>query len=255
MKNIVYIALALLMSFSLYSCGRTGSGNTVLMSYNVRNGVGMDGQRQYSRTAAVITGCRPSVVALQELDRGTTRAAGADVAGELADRTGMKSVFAKAIDFDGGEYGVGILSVEEPLRTKSVPLPGREEERVLLMAEFGDFFFCCTHLSLTEEDRLASVDIIDAALREFSEGSGKPVYLAGDWNDTPDSKTLSRFRERFTILSDIDACTFPTDKPTITIDYIALWKGNRPGTGCKPSYALTPVDSIASDHRPVVVGL
>lgn len=259
MKNILTVSLALLLSFSLYAGDRTApcrpKKSTVLMSYNVKNGEGMDGQRLYSRTAAVITLCRPDVVALQELDRGTKRVAGADVAEELARITGMKSVFARAIDFGGGEYGVGILSAQAPLRTKSVPLPGREENRVLLMAEFGKYIFCCTHLSLTKEDRLASVAIIDAALREFSEGCRKPVYIAGDWNDTPDSETLSRFRERFSILSDTDAYTFPADKPARTIDYIAIWKGNRFGVRRKPSCAFTPADSLASDHRPVVVGL
>ncbi len=51
------------MSFGLYSCGGVApgrSGSTALMSYNVRNGEGLDRLRQYSRTAAVITGCKLS---------------------------------------------------------------------------------------------------------------------------------------------------------------------------------------------------
>ena len=39
-------------------------------------------------------------------------------------------------------------------------LPGREEARALIMAEFEDYIYCCTHLSLTEEDRMTSLEMI-----------------------------------------------------------------------------------------------
>lgn len=250
MKNPAIFFSILIMACGLHSCRCEGP---VLMSYNVKNCEGADGLRLYSRIGGVISGCKPDAVAIQELDRCTRRVGGDDVISELAALTGMKASYAKAIDFGGGEYGVGILSLEEPLRTGSVPLPGREERRVLLMAEFKDYIFCCTHLSLTKEDRLASVSIIDSALREFSKGCRKSVYIAGDWNDTPDSEVLSLLKERFTILSDTATFTFPAVRPTRTIDYIAVWNGA--GTGMRPklSAASVPADSLASDHRPVVV--
>ena len=82
--------------------------------------------------------------------------------------------------------GIGILSKEKPLDIQTFPLPGREEERMLMVAEFKDYFFACTHLSLTEEDRLASLDIIKQSVST----SQKPFFLAGDLNDTPDSKFI-----------------------------------------------------------------
>lgn len=237
------------------SCANQSESPKVFMSYNVRNGIGMDDQRLYSRPADVIKEYAPDIVALQELDRGTNRAGGADVISEIARLTDMTATYAKAIDFNGGEYGVGLLSKTEPVRTGSVSLPGREERRVLLMAEFEEYIFCSTHLSLTEEDRLASIDIIEDALREFSKGLDKPVYIAGDWNDTPDSETLSRIREHFVILSDTESFTFPADEPRTTIDYIAVWKENGLGPDVKTSKALTAPDCVSSDHRPVVIVL
>lgn len=224
----------------------------VFMSYNVRNGLGMDNRCLYYRPAAIIADQHPDVVAIQELDRKTGRSNGADVIGELAWRTGLKGTFARAIDHNGGEYGVGMLSVKEPLRTGIVPLPGREEKRVLLMAEFEDYIFCCTHLSLTAEDRMASIDIIVSSISGFSANCAKPVYIAGDWNDTPDSEVLAKIQENFTILTDTSALTFPADKPERCIDYIALWKGNGLGDA-KPAYIRVPAAALASDHRPVVV--
>ena len=247
-KLSVFILAALAVS-----CASHSLDSKVFMSYNVRNGLGMDNQRVYSRSADIIKEYCPDVVALQELDRGTNRVDSADVISEIASLAEMIPTYAKAIDFDGGQYGVGLLSKTEPLRTEIVPLPGREERRVLLMAEFDGYIFCSTHLSLTEEDRLASVEIIDNALRAFTKECDKPVFIAGDWNDTPDSETLSRIRERFVILSDTESFTFPSDTPRVTIDYIALWKETGIGLDVKPSKALTPPDSVSSDHRPVVI--
>lgn len=229
---------------------RRGNGaNLRLMSYNVRNCKGMDGNVNYRRVAAVISDCCPDVVAVQELDSCATRHDGKYVLGELARCTGLKATYAPAIDFQGGKYGVGILSREEPISVRTVPLPGREEERVLLVAEFEKFCFCCTHLSLTEKDRIASVDII----RRETAGADKPVFIAGDWNDTPDSEFLRLMGENFTLLGDVSAPTFPSDNPDRTIDFIAVSNGD--AARCKVVDSYVPHSTLASDHRPVVCGI
>lgn len=71
--------------------------------------------------------------------------------------TGMHPFFAPAIDYDGGKYGIGMLSREKPLDVRVVPLPGREEARTLFVADFPDYTFVGTHLSLTGDDRMASL--------------------------------------------------------------------------------------------------
>lgn len=229
-----------------------------LMSYNVRNCKGMDLERRYDRVAAVISDCHPDVVAVQELDSLTARSDKKDVLNYLAYYTGMHPTYAPAIDFDGGKYGIGMLSMETPLRIARVALPGREERRTLLMAEFSNYIYCCTHLSLTQEDRIASVEIINSALTEFSKGaaSEKPVYIAGDWNDGPDSEFMSKMTQHFELLTDTTVQTFPSDVPDSTIDYIARWKGNDMKIGSGRSLeTFVPCASMASDHRPVVVVL
>ena len=96
-----------------------------LMTYNIRHGAGMDGKIDYDRTAAVIRGVNPDVVALQEVDSATQRCYGKYVGQELATRTHMIPTFGAAINFQGGKYGVGILSREQPLAVRRIPLPGR----------------------------------------------------------------------------------------------------------------------------------
>ena len=163
--------------------------------------------------------------------------------GELASRTGYHPVFGAAIDYDGGKYGVGILTRETPLSTKCIPLPG-DEPRVLLVVELQDYVMACTHLDLEEEPRLASVPFIVEEAQRWQ----KPFLLAGDWNDTPDSELLQEITKYFTILSSNEV-SYPADEPQECLDYVATFKGKSVEV-----LESTVIDEPeASDHRPVVV--
>ena len=161
----------------------------------------------------------------------------------------LHAEYFPAIKFDGGKYGIGILSKEKPLAVQGYPLPGREEERALLVAEFRDYMFACTHLSLTEEDRMASLEIIG----KKAAASEKPFYLAGDLNDTPGSRFMEGLQRDFRILNDVKAQTFPAPLPDRTLDYIAVWKGTAPKLDVVSSEVVD--EPLASDHRPVTVVL
>ena len=234
----------LAMAFSAFS-----QDYLKLMSYNVRNTKGMDGIRNLQRVANVIINEAPDVVAVQELDSMTTRSNQQYVLGELAERTQMHATYAPTISFQGGKYGIGILSKETPLNIRTYPLPGREEARMLLVAEFENYVFACTHLSLTEKDRLASLDIIKSSVVK----SNKPYFLAGDLNDQPDSKFTQALQEDFQVLTHIKKPTFPAPEPTETIDYIAAWKHGSNDFANLSAQVLE--EPVASDHRPLSVQL
>ena len=216
-----------------------------VMSYNVRHCAGMDMVLDYDRTAAVITKQQPDVVALQESDSMTGRSSHRYQLGELAERTQYHPIFGSAIDYDGGKYGVGILTRENPVSIKRIPLPG-EEPRVLLVVELKDYVIACTHLDLEAEQRLASVPLIVAEAQRWQ----KPFILAGDWNDVPDSPLLQEMTKSFTILSGDDA-TFPADEPQECIDYVAAFKGQ--SVMVLKSNVINEPE--ASDHRPLVVSV
>ena len=218
-----------------------------IMTYNVRNSKGMDNVMDSRRAADVIRAQAPDVVAVQELDSMTRRSGGRYVLGEIAGLTGMHAEYFPAIEFDGGKYGIGILSKEKPLQVKGYPLPGREEKRALLIAEFEDYIFACTHLSLTEEDRMASLEIIGKKAKECS----KPFYLAGDLNDVPGSEFIAALERNFRILNNRESKTFPAPAPDRTLDYIAVWKATAPEIDIVGSEVI--VEPVASDHRPVAV--
>ena len=244
MKHLYFLLCMLVMATTAHS-----QDYVKLMSYNIRNAKGMDNVRNVQRIANVINNEAPDVVAVQELDSMTTRSNQTFVLAEVAERTQMHASYAPAISFQGGKYGIGILSKEQPLGIRTFPLPGREEKRMLMVAEFKDYFFACTHLSLTEEDRLASLDIIKQSVG----ASQKPFFLAGDLNDTPDSKFIQSFQKDFQVLTNTKKPTYPAPEPKETIDYIAAWKGKTDNFANLSAQVVE--EPLASDHRPIYVTL
>jgi endonuclease/exonuclease/phosphatase family metal-dependent hydrolase len=234
------VLVTLLLGMALVSLGQ--NKQLQIMSYNVRHCAGMDLVVDYDRTATVISQQQPDVVALQELDSMTGRSGHRDQLDELASRTGYHPIFGAAIDFDGGQYGVGILSHEIPLSIRRIPLPG-EEPRVLLVVELEDYVIACTHLDLNDAQRLASVSLIVEEAQRWQ----KPFLLAGDWNDTTDSKLLKAMTQYFTVLSG-DEATYPADEPTECIDYVGVFNGRAEAI---ESHVIDEPE--ASDHRPLVV--
>lgn len=238
--------LLFLITIIIFSSSIAQSYQLRVMSYNIRNAKGLDDATNYRRIADILQISKADVIALQELDSVTYRSKQVDVLQKLSDLTGMFAVYAPAIDYNGGKYGVGILSNVKPLSFRYVSLPGREEKRVLLLVEFERYVFLCTHLSLTEEDRLNTVSIINretAALK-------KPVLLAGDLNDLPNSSFIQSLQQQWKLLSS-EAFTFTADKPDRCIDYILMRKQDP----FKVRSAIVMEEPVASDHRPVLVEL
>jgi endonuclease/exonuclease/phosphatase family metal-dependent hydrolase len=218
-----------------------------ILSYNVRNCRGMDDKTDYKRVAEVITRISPDIVALQELDSATQRSNGKVVLNELASLTGMYETYSASVSYQGGKYGIGILTREKPVSWEIIRLPGSEERRSLLILELKNLVICCTHFSLTEEDRLASVKIINAALKKFS----KPVFLAGDFNAVPESEVIKSIGHDWYMLNNPAKPTIPSDDPKRCIDYI--FAANFTGHKFETIQTVVEPESVASDHLPVWV--
>lgn len=220
-----------------------------LMTYNIKNANGMDDVCNFQRVANVINNASPDVVAIQEVDSMTNRSGQKYVLGEIAERTQMYACFAPAIDFDGGKYGIGLLTKQVPIRLQTIPLPGREEARALILAEFEDYIYCCTHMSLTEEDRMKALEIV----KSFTAPYKKPLFLAGDMNAEPESDFIKELQKDFQILSNPKQHTYPAPEPKEIIDYITALKSNANGFALISARVLN--EPVASDHRPILVEL
>jgi endonuclease/exonuclease/phosphatase family metal-dependent hydrolase len=219
-----------------------------IMTYNIRHGAGMDDVIDLNRQSKVIYDAQPDVVGLQEVDSCVKRSNKIHQAAVLAKALGMYSTFGPAIPLTGGKYGVAILSKEKPLSVRNKPLPGKEA-RTLLVCEFQEYVFACTHLDLEEENRLTSLNII---LDEAASWD-KPFFICGDWNDTPSSTLITKMKKNFTFLNFITESstyyTFPARTPNKIIDYIASY--GRVVKSIRKRQVINEPE--ASDHRPVLV--
>lgn len=241
-----------------------GARELRLMTFNVRHCTGLRGDLNLPRTAAAIEKYAPDFVALQELDSCADRSLGIDQLRLLGEGVLMRPTYAAAIPIKGGKYGVGLLSKEKPLSVKRIPMPSADEDRVLLVCEFGDVVVACTHLSLLESERPAMVDtIIHEAARWH-----KPFILMGDLNANPHSPEIRKLSAAFRLLNNTKSPSFPADNPTDTIDYIALYRApsvGAGGTGARTKAisadkivrrgAWTIEDSVSSDHRPLLTDI
>ena len=188
-----------------------GAENTLrIMSYNILNGKQIDGKTfNYERQISVIRGMNADLVTLDEVDSITERSKGHFVLREYAAALGMHHFYSPTIDFQGGKYGIGMLAKKFPQRITRIALPGREEKRTLIIAEYPEYIFASTHFSLTPADQLKSI----AILRSEAAKHNKPFFVAGDMNFTPESEAGKLLSKYFTLLTDPKQPTFPADAP------------------------------------------
>ena len=250
------IFTAVLIAAGALCCGAGASSEEVrIVSYNIHHGEGADRKLDLPRIASVIARQRPDYAGLQEVDSETLRSKGVDQAGELGRLLGMHAEFAQAIPFQGGGYGVAVLSREKPVSVRRIPLPGKEP-RVLLLCEFADRWVGNTHLDLTGEARLESARAIRAIASELT--AKKPLFIVGDWNDEFGSEPLLAMSEYLTVLSKLDCRTYhgfkkhPADDE-YCIDYIAVDRAHAPEFTVKEAYVVS--EPTASDHDPIVVSV
>lgn len=219
-----------------------------VLSYNIYHGETMTGDFDLDLIASVIKSVNPDLVALQEVDFYTRRAKHMDLATELGMRTGLAPLFGRAMPYDGGEYGEGILSRYSFLSSRNHALPAGEgkepraalEVRVIL--DSGDTIaFMGTHF-----DHTGDVDRINQAARvsEILAGVKLPVLLAGDLNARPESQVMEILFSDLEPSSNDMAPTIPSDGPRAKIDYILYGPPDR----WRVLESRVICDSIASDH-------
>lgn len=225
-----------------------------IMSYNIHhaNPPAKPDLIDLDAIARVITDSKADVVALQEVETGVNRSGGINEAKTLAEKTGFHYHFFKAIDFDGGDYGIAILSRYKLQDVVLVPLPQKivAEKRVLGYATLKigkqKIILANTHLDATKthENRIVQMQTI---LKEF-ENTTLPVILCGDLNSVAGSEVINLLDARFTRTC-TENCppTSPQIKPRRTIDFIATKNVKWPLL----EYQVI-AETYASDHRPVI---
>lgn len=253
------LVLAILACAASFASGRAAEPLRVrVLTYNIHHGEGTDGKIDLVRSAEVIKRLTPDLVALQEVDKATTRSRGVDQAAELGKLTGMHVAFGKAMDFAGGQYGEAILS-RYPLTEVQVHdlsfTEGCEPRcalaaRVRLGEDGPEIVFAGTHLEHAKASlRLCQAQKLNPALAAKNTW---PTVLAGDFNDVPDRPAIKVLQPHWTdATAGQPEPTWPSDQPRLKIDYVFF----RPVDGWRVVEKQVVDESVASDHRPLLVVL
>lgn len=192
------------------------------VTFNIQHGAeGLD------RVSSFLRGLVPDIVFLQEVDQGCARSGGVRQAEVLGHALGLHAAFAEAFGFDGGAYGIALLS-RGPLESVTVlrlphPSPrqadGNGEPRVLLWARSGPWTLANTHLGLTATERLEQAHRIRSVL------SNTPrLILAGDINEGPGGPVTHAWggwvQDAFVEAGAAEERSAPPEGPPVRIDTI-----------------------------------
>jgi len=229
-----------------------------VLSFNILHGANTNGEFNLEVIAKVIKDANSDFVALQEVDDKTNRAKKYDLVTELGWRTKMSPLFGKAMAYDGGEYGEGVLSKTSFISTRNIALPYYDDhepraalEITTTLTSKDTISFIGTHLDHLndEKDRVAQVKKINEVFAK----NKFPTILAGDLNAEPNSTPINILEEIWTASYDKENVeyTYPSDDPIKKIDYVMFYPKNR----WRVLETKVIADTIASDHCAYLVVL
>jgi endonuclease/exonuclease/phosphatase family metal-dependent hydrolase len=227
----------------------TEHGGLRVMTYNIKHGE----LSSLEAIANVIKGQSPDLVALQEVDVLTNRSGKVDQAAKLGQLTGMQHAFVPALlSFDGGQYGLALLSRYPIVSSQRIALPSTAEQRALALLEVELDPAHVVPVGVTHFGTTGAAERSNQAASVKAALAGKPLaLLAGDLNATPSEACISSLKQLF---SDAwarggsgNGYTISASLPTKRIDYVLLGSA-----WTSPVSAQVVGASSQSDHRPVV---
>jgi endonuclease/exonuclease/phosphatase family metal-dependent hydrolase len=259
LSRLAGAVLLALVSFSSPDSARAELPQEIrVITYNIHHGEGTDGKIDLERIAKLLVAEKPDLVAVNEVDQGTNRTHRIDMPAELARLTGMKAIFEKNIDHDGGKYGNAVLSRLPVRRHENHKLPSNYEgeQRGVLEVELGEeadqdtLLFLATHFDYRPDDdeRMKSVQKVEEIMADRAD---EFAILAGDLNANPDSRVLKALTKNWLRTNPEELPTFPSAKPEKQIDYILA----RPAQRWSVVEIRVLDEAVASDHRGMIAVL
>lgn len=230
-----------------------------IVSYNIQ--VLSQGKQGVIETLSRLA---PDLIALQEVDHETARSDGVAQAALLAEALKMQAVYAAAMPYDGGEFGLAILcrGALDQLRIERLPRGGQEEPRIACFATCRldglSVRFANTHLAADwraqhpERVRAQQAEALLKVLLAEAADDALPLFLAGDFNCDSGSDAMAHLQQGVRRLHQ-DLKTHPSIEPQEALDHIFYVPSP---AGSRYAVLVTSArvdDSLASDHRPLVV--
>jgi len=224
------------------------AGPIRVATYNMHYGYNTPWQLSLEEQARTIEESGADIVMLQEVDACRITSYGVDNALWLARRLGMQEVYGPALE---GLSGIALLTRFPITEADTALLDSDLEQTAIVHARVQvDGHPLCAYgiwMGLEPEERERQLDDALAYI-----GAASPAVFGGDFNSTPDSPVYARiqaagFDDPFIIGGFDPAPTSPAIEPARRIDFV--WAR---GLETRDAQVL---DSLASDHRCVVVEL
>lgn len=224
-----------------------------VVSYNIHVGQDAAQKDQLESMASFIKSSKADIVGIQEVDSVCKRSGKVDQMKFLAAQTGMYYAYARHFAFDGGSYGIGILS--------KYPLTNIRDHRIILTSSGTSdaatrAFLTANILSGDKEIMFATVhmDYRDSNSRfaqseelvEFLKNVRIPVILTGDLNAEPGTREIVNLQTILTDTGKDSDLSFPAVKPIKKIDFVMVSKSHLAKV---KKNIVNPV--LFSDHLPV----
>ena len=223
------------------------------VSYNIKHGLGNDGRLDLERTAALLNNLHADFIGLQEVDNKVKRSGMVDQAQTLGRSLKMHSAFGSFMDYQGGQYGLAILSKHPIVAAKDIRLPTGNEPRVALackvrLPDQREIMVVNLHFDWVEDDEFRFQQAKELA--KYLNTLTLPYVLMGDFNDQPKSRTLDLLSSDSLAAAkpNQDRFTFSATKPTMEIDFIFM----APRQAWQFNFSRVFEGKLTSDHRPIL---
>lgn len=222
-------------------------------TYNIKHGLGNDGRVDLRRAGALLKNLRLDVIGLQEIDQKVRRSGEIDQPIALGKQLEMHASFGSFMDYQGGRYGLAILSKYPILESQEIRLPEGNEPRVALACKIqlpDDQVIVAINLHFDwvtdDQFRFAQAKVLKQYLATLQD----PFVLMGDFNDTPESRTLALLSQNTCPAEKPahDGFTFSSVKPAREIDFIFA----APQKAWRLDHCRVVDAPVTSDHRPVI---
>ncbi|MFW5793697.1 MAG: endonuclease/exonuclease/phosphatase family protein [Bacteroidota bacterium] len=221
------------------------------MSYNIHHGHDTDNNDKLNEMAKLIKKSDADIVGLQEVDSICFRSGQIDQAKKLAEFTGMHFEFVRHFAFDGGAYGMALLSKYpiSDVQNHRLPATGNQKTVAFLTAEVHvsttlSLLVGVAHLDYRNANsRLRQANLI----LDIYKNNTDPAVLMGDINAEPGSKETSLLLDYFIDTQPDVLNTFPAEKPVKKIDYIFIDK-----TLKTKIIKREVLNATYSDHLPIL---
>ena len=238
------IGIVLLVATACATGAPAGQGGAEIrvLVFNIHAGKDARGVDNLERVAALVRETGADIALLQEVDVRTQRSGGVDQPAVLDSLTGLSAAFGRTLDYQGGLYGIAVLSRWPIIRDTMLQLPvsppqgragGSYEPRgaliVTIEAPGGPITVINTHLDASGEEHYRLQELATLiAEAERRTGAPGPLLIGGDFNARPESEVIRRARA-IGWGDSWEQCgtggagfTFPADSVVRRIDYLFL---------------------------------